>query len=656
MISLMYLFMAVVIILINFAALGLFLEPWFKDRNQARFWGFTLLALVLVFMGYTLGLAHVAMLWPLFTAGSAALLWSRRQEILSFCFWREDYVFFVVFLLVLAIRVVFPNIAPNSPQMGSLHQLASFYFADEFPPQDLWFASEYFQHQPGLMAAIFAVQGKLFSFGPGLAFNIAFASLFALMAGMLWSAARNLSIGYWQSAGAVAVLLLAGTGMAPLIWFLFEARPSLTAGVDSARQFWEHSMLLVGGLDQSSRLAASAETASMPMQSPAFYFVTGVFSTVLHGVFIATAMLSTYLHATKQEGRSCFTSPWLLVGLLVPVAYLTSGYALVFALLMAGLAIVRKPLPVLVGVLLGTLLCLPMMMSLSSGFSMPSLSLVTGPRALVQQLLLFWPLLLILVLLVAGLVSANHERSVLRTVLEAALVIVLLWLFTQLYFFDDLYGGRFERYSTSIHLWTLLYFVGFAWLWLLLAASNVRWQMLSAWVLAVPLVLANLLPMSMTLAQTDYRSLGKVRGHHAFTSDNSNADLLTYLQVARRGVMIESQGGGANTYTGRFSLFSGQPSLLAWPDEQRVWRANHVLINQLQEQLKLFYDAEMTPEQMLDFLQAHRVMHVLWQPEDVPVRSGNWQYIHDALLGHYQWVPFFDDGGVNKVGTFERLN
>ena len=80
---LIFLFLIVLLLTINMAALGLLMRRWIGDYPLAKVVGLLAFCLVMFFIEHFVGLGKISWLWPIATALSLFVVVSHRQELLE---------------------------------------------------------------------------------------------------------------------------------------------------------------------------------------------------------------------------------------------------------------------------------------------------------------------------------------------------------------------------------------------------------------------------------------------------------------------------------------------------------------------------------------------------------------------------------------------
>jgi uncharacterized membrane protein len=207
--------------------------------------------------------------------------------------------------------------------------------------------------------------------------------------------------------------------------------------------------------------------------------------------------------------------------------------------------------------------------------------------------------------------------------------------FTSLAHFDDgITGGIYKRFNTTLKWWPwiqVMAIVGIASISLGARSAVVRYATIAV-LLLVSTYSFELLRYWVFMPKT---SAGKMAGHHWFTQDTNQRDLLAYLRAAPSGKVLENIRGGGYSKSGAISLFAAKPSLLTWPDHMSGWKGNMTHMRLLQSQITQFYAGQL-PD-MLGWLQANNVRYVVWTAED---DQPAFDQVKQQIEILYHWKPF----------------
>jgi hypothetical protein len=358
----------------------------------------------------------------------------------------------------------------------------------------------------------------------------------------------------------------------------------------------------------------------------------------------------TASHALPRERERALQA--VLVA-TVPFMLLTNTWVLPFqaALVCAWMAyrlITSQPLccsAVLLGGLVPLLLAYPFLSEFGAKALETPIHLVEAGQhtPLSRWLLMLWPQLLLI------LAAASVARAQPVAWLLLGITALLLGL-SELIFVDDPLGGKFNRFNTSLKWWSWLHVATLLGLGAVLLGAHERWI---RWLTLTTLVLVASYSVEMAYYwhKADKPSFAKLHGHHWLTKDPVNAQILAYLQVVPKGVVLEGIYHDSYTPTSAMALFANKPSLTGWPAHEYQWRGSPPFIYQVGNEAKQFYQGTLSDS--LQWLAKHHVAYIVWREVEQEKYPDAWRKIQQQITRDYFWLPFKQYGDV-RLGIWQR--
>ena len=134
---LIFIFLMVLIITINFSALALITTRWVNNYALAKVSGLLFTCLVLFFIEHFVGLGNLNWLWPITTIASLFII-SKNKSILWKQYRGAELVFFIGIVYGLMWRLAFPDINGQSEDLTDLAFLSNYYSGQTLPAIDNW--------------------------------------------------------------------------------------------------------------------------------------------------------------------------------------------------------------------------------------------------------------------------------------------------------------------------------------------------------------------------------------------------------------------------------------------------------------------------------------------------------------------------------------
>ena len=220
----------------------------------------------------------------------------------------------------------------------------------------------------------------------------------------------------------------------------------------------------------------------------------------------------------------------------------------------------------------------------------------------------------------------------------------------ELWFVDDIYGGIYNRFNTTLKWWpwvqagALLTAGAYG-----LSSASRTCRVLTAGLLAFVSLYG--VDLVRALARGPRPHFGRLDGAAWITDDPPARAILEYLQVQPPGIVLQRPVGRAYTPAPAMALFAGQQAFLGWVDHENLWRGRRTDVPRREEDVRRFYAGEM-PE-AADWLVQNGIAHVLWLDSEAQLPEGTFERIDAQLRPQYGWQAFGPLGG-KRVGIWSR--
>jgi uncharacterized membrane protein len=230
----------------------------------------------------------------------------------------------------------------------------------------------------------------------------------------------------------------------------------------------------------------------------------------------------------------------------------------------------------------------------------------------------------------------------------AGLIVVVL-AFSEQFYLSDGSSGPYLRFNTVLKWWSWTLQLALIGLGAPLFAFGGKVVKTVVIVVAAAL-LTNLVNVGRYLWFVDSPRWGRLSGDGWLRADRAHGELLAWLRIAPRGLVLERVQGGAYSSTGALSLFAGKPMILGWPSHQVQWRREQTNVWPLHDQINQFYAGASTDA--LTWLRQRHVQYVLWTRWDEAKMPGGSHRI-DAQIGTLYRFRAFEAHGSSQIGVWE---
>jgi uncharacterized membrane protein len=635
------------LLLVNLAGLSVVAYSLSRSWLLARA-ASPLLIAIPFFIEHFIGLGSLNWLWPLTTIVSVALVLSRWQLLKSH--WRIEAVFHGAFAYALAWRYSFPDIYASSEKICDLTFVANYIHGDKLPPVDRWLPPFSFDMYYAMQHYAAALLGRVLATSAGTAYNLAICVIVAAVttaaAGTAWLLVRREG----PALLLTIALLVGGTGAAPFIR-LVVPHPQM------------HSSIRFMGSSLSPKTATGplgewllhadkvSENSSLDLPVELFSYLVGLgdYHPPLSGyLLLMVALLSIAMIEAGEAVRAAHA----VLAATVPLAIAANAWDFPMQALLAGGYLLyriwsRKRvewMTLLIGGALAAMLIYPFVVRFAPHADALHNVLRLVPRGLhtppFAGLLVFCPLLAVL-----ALNALCGERSKQATAFCAIWIALLA--VSEIFFVDDLYGGKFERFNTALKWWAWIY----SGTLLTVGAINLRSRSrVCRWGTGAVLVLISAygLDLFANLENNPKPHLGQLDGAGWIRDDPAQRAILDFLKVQPQSIALERLADRSYIAAPALIMFSGQTALLGWPNHEDTWRGYRPDIDLRLTDIERFYSGDL-PE-AARWLEQNHVKYVLWLKDDNAAAAGTFEKIDGQIRGRYYWNDYSIESG--RVGLW----
>ncbi len=650
MIALFATLVMVVLLFVNLTGAALLVLPLTRSWLLARVLSPLMIAVPCFFLEHFVGLGSLAGVWPVTTVAAAGLAcrgWRRLREN-----WRVELVFHGGFLYALMWRWAFPNIDAVSEKLADLTLIRNYTTGTMLPPPDVWLPPYRFDVYYAFQHYAAALLGRALGLDLGHTYHLAFCLLVALAITGAAGAAYHFSGSRRVAAAVTVAFVVGGTGASPFVPLMID-RPRLS-----------DSMRFIGGAATPARVTTpfgrwlvsaarvpDRDAAELPSETFSYLVQLGDYHPPLSGLALLTAALCCIALA---EAGGAERASQAFLGAALPLAIVSDAWVvpLMASLILAWLAHrgwSRRGMDaraLLGGFAATTLLVYPFLLRFA-------------PRTLDYRVTLRWvrgsehsPWLLALIVLwpAAALLLvffAQGSRQSLPVWLGLGWTAMLLA--SELFYVDDVYSGKFNRFNTTLKWWP--------WIWsgilISTGAFNLRARSRLCRVttaLSLVAVSTYAIALQQHLVTFPRSTAGRLDGAAWLRADPIEAVILEYLATQPRSIVLQRPAAGAFTPAPGLVVFAGHQAFLGWSAHEKLWRGQRADIDQRAEQIQRFYRGEL--REMREWLVRNHIEHVLWLKEDNAV-AGAFQRIDEQIRADYAWREFYVVGEF-RVGLWSR--
>jgi uncharacterized membrane protein len=633
----------------NLTGLSLALRQYTASWALARVGSPVALVAALFFAEHFAGLGRLDWVLPFSTAISLWLV-VRKASFLR-ARWRTEALFLGAFLYALAWRYAFPDIDPSSEKITDLTFIANYLGGGQLPPVDRWLPPFRFEMYYALQHYAAALIGRIFFTTAGVAYNLGFCTIVALATTAAGATAMLLVRRRLPALLLTVSFLAGGAGTSPFIR-LIEGSPTLYASArfigasfaaDSATRPLGRWLLHASQVNRA--------TPDLPVESFSYMIGLGDYHPPFSGFLLLMLALLAIAHI--ESGLAWETSHALL-GASVPLMIACNTWQFPLQLALAGGYLVlrvlsRKPVgwkAAAAGFGASLLLMEPFLVhfgSVSVDAGMPVRFVLAAQRTPpILWLLVFYP---IVVLLVLQLLSGEKSR--------VAAGLCVLWIallaFSEFFFIDDMYGGKYERFNSALKWWAWIYTGGL----LLIGSFNLRSRSrLCRWGTTVILVLVCSFAVELGIHywKMPKPHPGQLDGAAWIRDDAGEKVMLDLLRHEPPAIVLQRMPTGAYTPQPALTIFAGQTAFLGWPNHENIWRGNRVDIEARRREVELFYRGDLPDSSR--WLTANGIGYVLWGRDDNQLPPLTFEKLNGQIKDRYAWQGYYEVG-VYHVGLWQ---
>jgi uncharacterized membrane protein len=610
-----------------------------------------LLCLAGFWLEHFIGLGGLGWVGALATPFFAWFTWRERRVLRSH--WATELLFLAGFFYAFLWGFCFPNIDGQSEKLTDLTLISNYLGGSRLPPLDHWLPPYRFDIYYGFQYYSSALLGRVMQLDPGTTYRLSLCVIVALTVTAAGGAIYLLSERRWRFLLPLAALVFGGTGASWLIPFV--GKPVAISD----------SMRFIGGFAIPGKattelgkwlVAVSGIPAKDALQLPAetfgYLIYLGDHHPPMSGfLLLALGLLAIAIMETESDLR---IAPAIL-GLTIPLIVVADAWNLPLqVLVVAGWVgwrcLRRLPvpwMPLAAGAGGGLFLTYPFLAS----FAWHSLDygvrlrLVPGPEHTppLLGLILFSPFLLLL-----GVTLCGKKRD------GGATWWCLFWigllLLSEIFYADDIYGGAFNRFNSTLKWWPAI----MAGILITVAPLALRARgWLSRWggAFALLVLCQFAVPLGTFLLKTPKPYIGRINGAAWIQADLAEKPILEYLKLQPKGIVLQRLEADSFTPAPALVIFSGQAAFLGWPGHENLWRGYRADIDIRSAEVKQFYLGKLPDS--ASWLLDNKIDHVLWLKTEAALPPGAYDSIDARIQNVFFWREYYRAGEF-RVGIWSR--
>lgn len=651
------LLLTVTLLWTNLIGAGLAASQVTRDYGVARVAGPIALCLAAFFLEHFWGWGAHPVLLPFSTGVSLWLIWRHRVALRAD--WRTELFFAAGFFYCLVWRFAFPDIDTTSDRMPSLALIEGYMQGTTLPAPDRWFwpyrANVYYSFQH--YAAAFL--GRSFGVVPGLAYHLGYCTLAGLITTAAGGCIARLCPWRWGGRIALLALVVGGSGAAVAMHALLKGHSFVLESV----RFLGGSMVdrnfnPAGRWVVNAMMSPGVVPRDLPMEPLSYVLINGDYHTPLAGHLLLA--LACLLIATLECGGDPGSRRLnhALLAATVPLALISNAwiFPLQFGLVLAWL-VYRSCCGershwgfATLGVFFAGLLEYPALRDfMQQGIT--SNAVIRWTESVdhtpwLGWLLIFWPVVGIMLL---GLWNREHRRFV--------WFLIVVWsgaLFcTEFLYNDDMYGGAWNRFNTTMKWWPWVYAGVILTLGALNLGARSRFCRYGTCCFLLPTCIYGV-DLGRHFLTSEKPALGQMDGRHWLDRDPVVKQLIDALSSLPDGVTVQSGLKSRNTESPAVSLFSRKQSLLGWPWLELAWRGADIEIDARNREIQFLYANELPDP--VGWLLTNQVRYVLWLPLNNAENGKQLRPLSEKIKSRYLWRQFWAGDGDAAIGFWERID
>jgi uncharacterized membrane protein len=608
-------------------------------------------------LGLVLTLVSVTLAW--FSASSWEPAALKGSLLGSVRLWRAEFaprrygavfaVFAGVFLYAFAWRFALPDVDGSSEKLADFSYICSYARGGKIPVVDAWYYPYLSTQYYSLQHYGAALLGRLLSVPPGEAYNLGFCVLIALGGASFAGAVALASERTWVRSVLLAGFLVGGTGMTLLVHLTDrEVRPWTSMRyIGSAPKDKDPWGGYVRGYE------ARYPRMDMPGEPFSYSIYLGDYHAPLSGyMLLGLGAMAVGLWTRTRRRRYAAVAGATLTWTLLANTWLLPLQALGLA---GWLVVASRDWRTLVpwvaagaaAVWLLAWVYLSAFVYSASGYDV-ALRMVPWREHSPPFLWLLF-LLPTVALIVLGLSSGTAPGR------RLGLLWAALLFFSEFFFVDDVYGGMYDRFNTTLKWWPWIAAGTLMTLGpVVLEGARRRWVRVAGLVFCLyPCCYAYDLWKPLVLGPKP--SLGKLEGSAYLTRETGPRLVIDRLKVEPPGVAVErpeAQGGFTNSAA--VPLFAGQAMWLGWFGHEELWRGYSPDVQRRHSTLERLYAGDLTDAGR--WLKGQGIDYVLWY------RAGDttelWPKVNESIGPEYLWCELLGNADIGpygqKVGFWKR--
>lgn len=664
------------LIVINLIGLTLAVRRYIENYTIAKAAGIISLCLPLFFLEHFVGLgSNLNWVWPLTTTASVWML-HKEQSAFKQYLWKSELAFLLGFFYAALWRFLYPDIHPSSENIPDALYIVNYLPGEKLPSMDYWWPQRVFNFYYAFQHYCAALMGRILGLNVGQCYTFGFCIMSGLIISCAWSFVTTFLQNKLLRSLVMVAFVFGGTGVTPILMFpsidsKIHTNEYVGAGLNliasnrfigsyderltdpSVRSFFNLSPIIDPDFNNEDQRELSVERFSY------LYFVKD-FHPPLSGLFLLMLALACIAQLEKKKNNRILQAVLVITGPLSIAANIWS-FPLQVGLIVGWIAYRYKNKEPLDWVMLigGGIFSLggvyPYLLTLASHSTETPIRLVDSidHTPITKFIAQHWP---IMILLVLGFFSKQYRKLT----ITLTLIFGALFIFTEFWYLDDLYGGKYQRANSTMKWW--------GWLWdaivlalgtLLLASQQKFIRYITAAVLfSISLFVIELL-LYLNFTYTDMTkpdnpvepTFFQLSGEGIRIRDPGYKDMITFLRNAPKGIILENQLIGAYSWTTTMGIFTQNPTMLGWPAHMfgyrgptatYAWRTHDIL--------RTFYDGN-KPD-ALTWLAYQKVKYIVWSVQDNKV-AGAFDKINNTISSDYYWFPFYRNG-ADQAGLWIR--
>ena len=257
--------------------------------------------------------------------------------------------------------------------------------------------------------------------------------------------------------------------------------------------------------------------------------------------------------------------------------------------------------------------------------------------------ILLWPIM-------AGIALPFVSRERRSWILWMSGLWLVLLVFAEGFYVDDIYSGAYNRFNTTLKWWPWIQ----AGALIVSGASGLRSASRVgryATVLILTIVSLYAVDLARNLLYGQKGDFGRLDGAAWITDDPIERVILEYLKASPPGIVLQRLETGAFTPAPGLVEFAGQQAFLGWPEHEKLWRGLRADIIIRQSDVQKFYAGEM--ENAAEWLVQNRIAQILWLKTEYKLPKGTFEKIDGQIRSQYYWREYYRAGDF-RVGIWSR--